>query len=152
MRVLVKKQTTGDLPLLISGFLAEEVGIPVPTDNELAAINLKPVAPGKSKADQHARQKQVDYATEGWWNSEKMLQQTDGVMDVMEHMFSNVQLAFIFDWSSGHHWYVRSILVIVSYTHKEPLFFFSQLKVSCKPNHQANLMIAFAWNFKLRKK
>lgn len=109
MRMLVRK--TDGRGLMFSGFLTEEVGIPVPTALQLAEINAKRSALGKPAVDQHCCLKQVDYTTEGWWNSDKILQQTDEVMDVLEHMFPEVQLAFMFDWSSGHHRYPEDALI-----------------------------------------
>ena len=84
MRILVKK--TDGRGLMFSGFLTEEVGVPIPSIDQLEAINAKRIASGKSKIDRHVCLKQVDYSTEGWWNSEKMLEQTEEVMDVIEHM------------------------------------------------------------------
>ena len=101
MRMLLRK--TDGRGLMFSGFLTEEVGVPVPTDEVLSMVNAKRRAAGKLPADKYRCMRQVDYALEGWWNSEKMVQQTDEVTDVLEAMFPQIQFAFLFDWSSGHH-------------------------------------------------
>ena len=40
-----------------------------------------------------------------------MLDQTDAVIDVLEVMFPQIQFAFQFDWSSGHHRYPEDALI-----------------------------------------
>ena len=45
--------------LMFSGFVTEEVGIPVSSDEQLQAINAKRIAQGKSKVDRHVCLKQV---------------------------------------------------------------------------------------------
>ena len=57
MNILVKK--TDGRGLMFSGFVTEEVGLPVPSDEQLQVINAKRVAQGKSKVDRHVCLKQV---------------------------------------------------------------------------------------------
>ena len=86
MRMLLRK--TDERGLMFSGFLTEEVGIPLPTDGLPAEVNAKRLAAGKCPADRYCCLKLHDYTTDGWWNSDKMLKQTDVVIDVLGHMFS----------------------------------------------------------------
>ena len=44
---------------MFSGFVTEEVGLPVPSDEQLQVINAKRVAQGRSKVDRHVCLKQV---------------------------------------------------------------------------------------------
>jgi hypothetical protein len=39
---------------------------------------------------------------EGYWDSEKMVQQTNEIMSMLEFKYPGKQLVFLFDWSSGH--------------------------------------------------
>ena len=109
MRMLLRK--TDGRGLMFSGFLTEEVEIPVPLAEQLARVNERRVATGKTAADRYCCLMQVDYSTEGWWNCDKMVEQTDAVIDVLEEMFPCKQFAFQFDWSSGHHRFPADALI-----------------------------------------
>ena len=98
------------------GFLTEEVGILVPTDEQVAAVNEKRRASGRRPVDKYCFIKQLDYTTEWWWNNDKMLEQTEAVIDVLQCMLPSVQFAFFsfffwFDRSSVHHCYPADAVI-----------------------------------------
>ena len=76
------------------------------TAEELAALNVRRAARGKPPTTSSPGIRFLKAGSgkgrEGWWNSEKFMEQARDIVDAVEILYPGHQLVFEVDWSCGH--------------------------------------------------
>jgi len=105
----------GDGPgVMLSGFICETAGWLQITPEQRERINKRRAEAGLCPlpADYDSSCEYFEYGKnrDGWWDSDKMIKQTDFVISIFEELYPGYQAVFLFDWSSGHAKYADDAL------------------------------------------